>query len=123
MMSVSRRQFLKTSAAGALVAGSLRVRPMGAQPATSTPESPVATVRYLGQQFRNNPLGVTGADGATSTVLPNGEFLWVFGDTVEGPFETIRGLDLTPFNSNTAAIVPRQDVSSGIKRFHFLAAP
>src|SRR5262245_6411139 len=125
-MTVSRRQFLKTSAAGALAAGSLSVRHISAEPATSstpTHESLGAKARYLGKQFLNNPLGVTGADGATSTVLPNGESLWVFGDTVEGPFETIRGLDLTPFNSNIAAIVPHQDVSSGIKQFQFLAAP
>jgi hypothetical protein len=97
-----------------------------AQPSTSsgqTTEFPIASVRLLGKQFVNNLVGVTGVDGATSTVLPTGESLWVFGDTVEGPFETIRGLDLTPFRSNTAALVPNQDVSSGIKNFRFLATP
>ena len=64
---------------------------------------------------------MTGADGATSTVLPSGKSLWVFGDTIEGEFKTIHGLQLGGFRSNTGAIVPRQDVSRGIKRFHFLA--
>ena len=46
--------------------------------------------------------------------------LWLFGDTVEGPFESIRGLALKDKLSNTAAIVPTQDASAGIKQFHFL---
>jgi uncharacterized protein DUF4185 len=124
MTTPSRREFLKETAASVLAAGSSRLCATAADPATPsalTDESPVSAVRYLGKQFLNNPVGVTGADGATSIALPSGESLWVFGDTVEGPFETIRGLDLTPFNSNTAALVPRQDVSSGIKEFHFLA--
>jgi hypothetical protein len=83
-------------------------------------ESPVASARYLGKQFLENDVGVTGADGATSTVLPSGESLWVFGDTIEGPFETVHGLDLTKFRSNTAALVPRQDVSQGVRDFRFL---
>jgi hypothetical protein len=89
----------------------------------AVPDSPVALVRYLGKQFLDNPIGVTGADGATSLILPNGEALWVFGDTVEGPFESIRGLDLAPLRSNTGAVVPRQDVSEGVKAFRFLATP
>jgi hypothetical protein len=82
--------------------------------------SPVESVRYLGNQFLDNTVGVTGADGATSVVLPSGESLWVFGDTVEGPFKSIHGLDLTPLRSNTAALVPQQNVSDGIKEFRFL---
>jgi Domain of unknown function (DUF4185) len=124
MMTPSRREFLKMTAASVLTAGRSRVRATAAQPAASsasTDESPVSAVRYLGKQFLNNPVGVTGADGATSLVLPSGQSLWVFGDTVEGPFETIRGLNLTPFNSNTGALVPRQELSSGIKEFRFLA--
>jgi hypothetical protein len=78
-------------------------------------------VRNLGSQFLENKVGVTGTDGATSTVLPSGESLWMFGDTVEGPFKTIRGLDLTSLRSNTGAIVPRQDASRGIKNFRFLS--
>ena len=83
-------------------------------------DAPVKAVRYLGNQFLDNTIGLTGADGATSMELPSGDGLWVFGDTIEGPFETIRGLDLASFCSNTAAIVPRQEVSQGIKQFRFL---
>jgi hypothetical protein len=89
--------------------------------AEASESSRVASVRYLGNQFLNNSVNVTGADGATSIMLPSGDSLWLFGDTVEGPFETIRGLDLTHLCSNTAAIVPRQDASQGIKQFRFLA--
>ncbi len=60
-------------------------------------------------------------DGATSLVLPTNETLWVFGDTVEGPFNSIHAVDLGPLRSNTAAVVPLQDASQGIKRFKFLA--
>jgi hypothetical protein len=95
----------------------------GQQPDGSSPlkDSLVAAVRNLGNQFLENKVGVTGADGATSTLLPSGESLWVFGDTVEGPFKSIRGLDLTKLRSNTGAIVPKQDVSRGIKAFRFLS--
>jgi hypothetical protein len=75
----------------------------------------------LGNQFLDNRVGATGTDGATSIVMPTGESLWVFGDTVEGPFDTIHGFDLTRCCSNTAAIVPQQDASRGIKQFRFLA--
>jgi hypothetical protein len=74
----------------------------------------------LGNQFLNNPIGITGADGATSTLLPSGDALWVFGDTIEGPFKSIHGLQLGGFRSNTAAIVPQQDLAEGIKQFRFL---
>jgi hypothetical protein len=118
----SRRLFLKEVAAGVLI--SATAHPIAAaQPVEDfTAASPlIKSVRYLGEQFRKNPVGITGADGATSTVLPSGESLWMFGDTVEGPFKTIRGLDLTALRSNTGAIVPHQDASDGIKSFHFLA--
>jgi hypothetical protein len=78
-------------------------------------------VRLLGNQFLENKVGVTGADGATSTLLPSGDSLWVFGDTVEGPFKTIRGLDLTKLRSNTGALVAKLDASRGIKNFRFLS--
>ncbi len=81
------------------------------------------SVRYLGKQFLDNPVDITGADGATSLVLPGGKSLWVFGDTVEGPFESIHGLDLAPLRSNTGAIIPPQDASAGIREFSFLATP
>jgi hypothetical protein len=113
-MRTLRRQFLQVTGIGALgciAAGTARATP---------PPKPVS-VRHLGKQFLNNPVGVTGADGATSLVLPGGKSLWVFGDTVEGPFKSIHGLDLAPLRSNTAAIVPHQDASTGIREFQFLA--
>lgn len=122
-MLSSRRRFLQVTTGGLIAGGGLpkRIQSAGAaEPATSQ-ESPVASVRYLGKQFLNNSVGVTGADGATSTPLPSGESLWVFGDTIEGPFKTVHGLDLTNFCSNTAAIVPPQVLSEGIKEFRFLA--
>ena len=93
-MITSRRQFLKSAALGFTATG-MQPASLVAQADTAPPqESKVASVRNLGNQFLSNSVGVTGADGATSLVLPTGESLWVFGDTVEGPFETIRGLDL-----------------------------
>lgn len=83
----------------------------------------VSSVRNLGKQFQENPLKVTGLDCASSIVLPSRESFWVFGDTIEGPFESIRGLPLEDKLSNTAAIVPKQDVSEGIKQFQFLTQP
>jgi hypothetical protein len=82
--------------------------------------SPIQSTRYLGVQFLQNDVDITGADGATSTVLPSGDALWMFGDTIEGPFETVHNLDLTGFRSNTAAIVPGQPAVQGIKEFRFL---
>jgi hypothetical protein len=92
-----------------------------AEPVPRLGESPVASVRNLGNQFLNNRLGITGADGATSILLPSGKSLWVFGDTIEGPFKTIHNLQLGGFRSNTGAIMPRQDVSQGVRKFAFLA--
>jgi hypothetical protein len=91
--------------------------------AANGPESSslVSEVRLIGTQFLDNPVGITGADGATSTVLGQGRALWVFGDTVEGPFDSIHGVDLSALRSNTAAIVPHQNVARGIRRFRFLA--
>src|SRR3954463_1071380 len=123
-MSTSRRQFLKRAAAGlmcrkvATAGTSLAQQPIGSGAAR---ESLVESVRYLGNQFLENQVGVTGADGATSTVLPSGVSLWLFGDTVEGPFKSIRGLDLTRLRSNTGAIVRKQNASHGIKNYRFLS--
>ena len=78
------------------------------------------SVRDLGLQFLDNPLRITGQDGATSTRLPSGDAFWLFGDTIEGPFDTIRNHDLTDVVSNTAAIVPAQNVAQGIKQFEHL---
>jgi hypothetical protein len=123
-MATSRRKFLRNAAAGLLTATVYDGRPARAQKKEeldSADDSLVASVRNLDSQFLENNVGITGADGATSTVLPSGESLWMFGDTVEGPFKSIRGLDLTSLRSNTGAIVPRQDASPGIKSFRFLA--
>ena len=123
-MRASRRKFLQHATAGMLAVAAFDARNVLAQEAAK-PSSPdnslVASVRNLGDQFLKNKFDVTGADGATSTVLPSGDSLWMFGDTVEGPFKTIRGLDLTSLRSNTGAIVPRQDSSQGITKFHFLS--
>jgi hypothetical protein len=121
-MNSSRRQFLVGGSA--LLASSLSFglesRAENDPALNHSPDSPIASVRILGNQFLDNKVGVTGADGATSTVLPAGDALWMFGDTVEGPFKTIRGLALTNLRSNTGAIVPKQDASQGIKNFKFL---
>ena len=122
-MATSRRQFIR-NAAGLLTAAVYDDRLALAQKEEELDpagDSLVASVRNLGSQFLENKVGITGADGATSTVLPSGESLWMFGDTVEGPFKSIRGLDLTSLRSNTGAIVPRQDASRGITNFRFLS--
>jgi len=122
----SRRGFLR-AATGSLVAASWLKTSTVAQVATGggadvgERASLVAAVRALGSQFLDNPLGITGLDGATSVRLPSGDALWTFGDTVEGPFESIRKLELTRLRSNTGAIVPPQDVPNGVKEFRFLA--
>ena len=123
-MGTTRRQFLQTAAGGFLTAAVAKRPRTGAQPfggSQPSKESLVTSVRHLGNQFLDNKVGVTGADGATGTVLPSGDALWIFGDTVEGPFKSIRGLDLTKLRSNTGAIVPKQDPSHGLRNFRFLA--
>jgi hypothetical protein len=121
MINYSRRKFLSVTGSGVLAGAIQHFGSRFCRAEEASEASRVASVRYLGNQFLNNSVNVTGADGATSIVLPSGDSLWLFGDTVEGPFETIRGLDLTQLCSNTAAIVPRQDASQGIKQFRFLA--
>ncbi len=117
-MATSRRKFLKLACGSALAAGLHdRARPALAEPVES---SRVAGVRLLGSQFRDNPMNLTGQDGATSVMLPAGGSLWLFGDTIEGPFQTIRGLPLKDKLSNTGALVPSQDVRNGIQSFRFL---
>lgn len=81
------------------------------------------SVRDLGPQFLGNAVNITGQDGATSCRLPDGDSLWLFGDSVEGPFESIRHHDLTEVLSNTASIVPKQDYSEGIKKYRYLTEP
>jgi hypothetical protein len=119
-MAVSRRRFLNMSAGGVVGVGlSLSFRAVFANVGES---SRVAKVRRLGSQFRNNSVNISGQDAATSIVLPSDNALWLFGDTVEGPFETIRGLPLEDKLSNTGAVVPQQDTAEGIQRFYFITS-
>lgn len=83
----------------------------------------VARARLVGDLFHDNPFRITGQDAATSLVLPDGDALWTFGDTIEGPFNSIRNLDLRDKLSNTAAIVPPQNAKHGLPRYRFLTAP
>ena len=120
-MSVSRRRFLQTVSLGAFTYPRSRTgRSTWADTSKSRNSPRVHSVRDLGIQFMNNPVNITGQDAATSVVLPDGKTFWIFGDTIEGPFDSIRHYDLTKVLSNTAAIVPRHEVSQGIKRFSYL---
>ena len=94
MEDSSRRMFVHALAVALLLIrfGPVEVARAETSKPQGEPTSPVASVRYLGNQFLKNKVDVTGADGATSFVLPSKESLWMFGDTVEGPFKTIRGL-------------------------------
>src|SRR5690242_12878856 len=93
----SRRRWLKFAGAGLLATSIQRAGSFAGDPARVRDggTSLIASVRNLGPQFVPNPVGITGLDGATSIRLPSKESLWLFGDTVEGPFESIRKLDLT----------------------------
>jgi hypothetical protein len=120
---LSRRQFMALAGSGALAAAGVSPRPVIAlqnSASTTSSTSLVQSVSNLGSQFTDNGVGITGMDGATSTRLPSGGALWLFGDTVEGPFESIHGLPLKDLNASTAAIVPDQNASEGIKQFEFL---
>lgn len=121
-MYASRRRFLKTlglsATLGATVWPLAACRPRRQKTVSGGPL--VASVRDLGVQFRGNPVDITGQDGATSVLLPDGNAFWAFGDTIEGPFETIRHHSLTDVLSNTGGIVPRQDPSHGLKHIDFL---
>lgn len=90
---------------------------------TLRPSPLVASVRDLGVQFGDNDVDITGQDAVSSVVLPGDETFWIFGDTVEGPFDTIRGFELTEVLSNTGAIVPLQDLSDGVRTFRYLTEP
>jgi len=83
----------------------------------------VASVRDLGTQFLDNDVDITGQDAVSSVALADGTTFWIFGDTIEGPFDSIRGFELTEVLSNTGAIVPLQDISEGIKDFRYLTEP
>jgi hypothetical protein len=80
----------------------------------------VASVRDLGVQFAGNEADITGQDAVSSIELPGNETFWVFGDSVEGPFDTIRGFELTDVLSNTGAVVPLHDLSDGVRTFRYL---
>ena len=117
---LQRRKFLQTSAAALSLQLTQRTRCRAAE--AETPNL-CQSVRELGPQFLDNPQRITGQDGATSCRLPKGDGFWMFGDTIEGPFKSIRNLDLTDVLSNTAAIVPQQDCTDGIDRFRYLTTP
>jgi hypothetical protein len=119
-MKISRRIFLNLTAGG-IATGAWSLSKLAR--AESDEHPLVESVRYLGKQFQKNPVNVTGLDGATSTKLPSGDALWVFGDTVEGPFTSIATVDLKDKLSNTGALVPAQDATDGIKQFRFLTQP
>lgn len=128
-MSNSRRRFLKRLAAGTfalpcapyvLDSKAVLAESVSAPKVGPNGSSLVASVRDLGVQFLDNSLNVTGQDAAASIPLPDGDAIWIFGDTIEGAFESIRNYDLTDVRSNSAAIVPQQDVSNGIKQFQYL---
>ncbi|ACQ79691.1 hypothetical protein Bcav_1433 [Beutenbergia cavernae DSM 12333] len=90
----------------------------------SLQDSPlVASVRDLGVQFADNDVGITGQDAVSSVRLSDGTTFWIFGDTIEGPFDSIRGFELTEVLSNTGAIVPMQDISNGVREFRYLTDP
>ncbi len=74
----------------------------------------------MGPLFQPNAHNITGQDGATSIPLPAGGALWLFGDTIEGEFRSIRGLSLADKLSNTAAVVPAQRARQGLTPFNFL---
>jgi hypothetical protein len=123
-MNRPRRQFIKAALSSAVIGPALHCCRVSGQQAgqdSTSVQTLGGRARHLGNQLLDNPVGVTGMDGATSTVLPSGKALWVFGDTVEGPFKSIHGLDLARLRSNTAASVPTQDASQGIRTFEFLA--
>ena len=120
-MHTSRRQFLKSASSAVILGGTIRHCRIAL--GQSGEPSHKIEVRFLGNQFQENSVAVTGQDGATSIALPSGDAFWLFGDTIEGPFESIRGLALDDKLSSTAALVPAQDVSDGIKQFHFLTQP
>ena len=82
----------------------------------------VESVRYLGIQFRGNDVDISGQDAATSILLPDGkETFWIFGDTIEGPFpESLHNFDLTDVLSNTASLIPVQDIREGIQQYTYL---
>lgn len=82
-------------------------------------EELIAMVREVGPTFLNN-VHVTGQDGATSIVLDHHRALWVFGDTVTEPFESIRTVDLSRVISSCGMVVRRQPVGAGIARFEYL---
>lgn len=81
----------------------------------------VARVRDLGVQFLDNDVNISGQDAVTSVEMPGNDTFWIFGDTLEGPFDTVRYMSLTEVLSNTGALVPKQDISDGIKDFTYLA--
>jgi hypothetical protein len=122
-MPSSRRQFLKSLSASALAVVSTKAVVVAESSGNFALQDSrkIGSANFLGNQFLKNSVGITGADCASSIPLSATNSLWIFGDTVEGPFKTIRNLDLTKLRSNTGALVSQQDPSNGIKEFRFLS--
>lgn len=80
----------------------------------------VVSIRDIGVQFRDNDVHITGHDGCTSQLLPDGRAIWVYGDTVIQKFDDIHKVDIGTMLTGSACIVPPQDVSRGIKEYSYL---
>jgi hypothetical protein len=82
-------------------------------------------VRDLGPQFTSNTAGVLGHDCAYSIPLPDGRAIWLFGDTYMEDAKSTKPRERSLKNliCNCMAVVPRQDVSDGIKRFEYACGP
>jgi len=88
-----------------------------------SPKPIVASVRDLGLQFLNNDVHIAGHDGASSVLLPDGRSLWLFGDSILGQRREGDTLDFVSMLTGSAAVVPQQDVSQGIRSFDYLKNP
>ncbi len=128
MMRTSRRIFLGTAGLSTAALALSAYPELAAEESVENtsggdaarPNQQVQSVRDLGVQFLNNDVNVTGQDAASSIILSDGNALWLFGDTMEGPFESVRDHPLVDVLSNTACLVPQQDASGGIARFEYL---
>ena len=79
----------------------------------------IEQVRSLGIQFAENDANIKGHDGSTSILLPGDKTLWMFGDTIEVPVEELPHSSIEGTCSNTAAIVPLQDISHGVRQYSY----
>lgn len=83
------------------------------------PSDKIEKVRDLGVQFTENDANIKGHDGSTSILLPGDKTLWMFGDTIEVPVWELPHSSIEGTRSNTAAIVPLQDLSGGIRQYTY----